>query len=65
MKTVKVTLKLEFETEEVDQDSLREALSMVLEERIANEDILEGAKISVTDEDEEESEPDFEDEDEE
>lgn len=65
MKTVKVTLKFEFETEEVDQEALKESLALVIEERIANDELLEGAKISVTDNDEDdESEPEFEDDDE-
>lgn len=62
MKTIKVTLKFEFESEEVDNESLKEALALVIEERIANDELLEGAKINITDDGEgEEFEPEFED----
>lgn len=66
MKTVTVTLKFEFETEEVDDSTLKEALIEAFEERADNDELLERAKIKIVDQepDEEDDEPDFEDEDE-
>lgn len=63
MKAVKVTMTFEFETEEVDDETLKEALIASFEERVENDELLElKTKIKVTDlEDEEDSEPEFED----
>lgn len=62
MKTVTVTMKFEFEVEDADDDSIKEALISQIEERIENDELLEGAKLKVVDQEpDEEEEPDFED----
>lgn len=62
MKTVTVTLKFEFETEEADDETIKEALALAIEERIENDELLEGAKVKVVEqESDEDDEPDFED----
>ena len=66
MKLVKVTLTLEFETEDTDDDTLKEAIVEAFEEKAANDELLDKkTKIKITDLDEEDDEPAFDDEDEE
>ena len=64
MKTVKVTLKLEFETQDSDEETIKEGLANLLEYKIENDELMEDAKIKVIDMDEDEDEdPDYDDED--
>lgn len=67
MKSVKVTLTLEFETEDTDDETLKEAIIEAFEEKSANDELLEKkTKVKITDlEDEEGEEPELEDEDDE
>lgn len=63
MKTVTVTMKFVFETEEADDETLKEALTQAFEERVENDELLEsGTKIKVVEQEiDEEEDPDFED----
>lgn len=63
MKAVKVTLTLEFETEDVDDDTLKEAIAEAFEERAENDELLDKkkTKIKITDLEEENDEPELED----
>jgi hypothetical protein len=62
MKTITVTLKFEFESEEVDHESIKEALTVAFEELVDNDELLEKAKIKVVEQESDEDEdPDFED----
>lgn len=67
MKSIKVTMVFEFESEEADDEAIKEALQNVFEERADNDELLEHkTKVKVTDLDEEDDEPEYEgDEDEE
>lgn len=66
MKTVTVTLKLQFDVEDSDDESLKEGLKQAFEELDENDELLIGkTKIKVVDHDEEDEDPEFEDEDEE
>lgn len=66
MKSVKVTMTFEFETEETDDETLKEAIVEAFEERAANDELLEKkTKIKITDLDLDEDEPSLEDEDDE
>lgn len=66
MKTVTITMKFEFDTEETDDDSIKEGLKAAFEELEENDELLIGkTKIKIVDNEEEDDEPDFEDEDEE
>lgn len=67
MKSVKVTMVFEFEVEDADDDTIKEALQDAFEERVENDELLEHkAKVKVTDlEEDEDEDPDFEDEDDE
>lgn len=66
MKSVKVTMTFEFESEEVDDETLKEAIIEAFQEREENDELLEKkTKIKVTDLDEEDDEPSDEDEDDE
>jgi len=67
MKAVKVTLTLEFETEDVDDETLKEAIAEAFEEKAENDELLDKkTKIKITDlEEDEDEEPELEDEDEE
>jgi hypothetical protein len=56
MKTVKVTLKVEFEIEDADQDSIFEGLVNLLEYQIESGELMENAKVVVKDNDDEDSE---------
>lgn len=53
MKNVTVTMKFEFETEEVDEEALKEAIALSFEEMVENDELLEKSKIKITDQDEE------------
>ncbi len=57
MQTVSVTLKIEFETEEVDDDSLKEAMASQIEELIENDELMEKCKIKITEQDTDEEDP--------
>lgn len=62
MKTVKVTMVFEFESEESDDDTIKEGLRAAFEELDENDELLVGkTKVKVTDNDEEDEDPDFED----
>lgn len=65
MKAVKVTLTLEFESEEVDDETLKEAIIEAFEEKAENDELLDKkTKIKITDLEEDDEEPELEDEDE-
>jgi len=64
MKTVKVTLVFEFETEDADDETLTQLVTEAFEERVENEELISGAKVKVTEHEEEDEDPDFEDDDE-
>ncbi|NJO48167.1 MAG: hypothetical protein HC840_00465 [Leptolyngbyaceae cyanobacterium RM2_2_4] len=63
MKTVTVTMKFVFETEETDDETLAIAVAEQFEELVDNGEILIGAKVKIVDNepDFEDDEPDFED----
>lgn len=62
MKLIKVTMVFEFESEEADDEAIKEALQNVFEERADNDELLEHkTKVKVTDLDEDDDEPDYED----
>jgi len=66
MKSVKVTMTFEFETEDIDDDTLKEAIIEAFEEKSENDELLDKkTKIKITDLDEEDDEPSLEDEDDE
>lgn len=61
MKAVKVTLTLEFESEEVDDETLKEAIVEAFGEKAENDELLDKkTKIKITDL-EEDDEPELED----
>lgn len=67
MKTVKVTMKFEFETEvdEKDTEMLKEVIHEQLTNRIAEDEIMDSVKIKVVElEEEEDEELDYDDEEE-
>ena len=62
MKAVKVTLTLEFESEEVDDETLKEAIIEAFEEKAENDELLDKkTKIKITDLEEDDEEPELED----
>lgn len=66
MKTVKVTMKFEFELEESDDQSIIEALRDAFDELDENGELLTGkTKVVVTDNEEESEDPELEEEEEE
>jgi L-lactate utilization protein LutC len=66
MKSVKVTMTFEFETEDVDDDTLKEAIVEAFEEKSENDELLDKkTKIKITDLEADDDEPSFEDEDDE
>lgn len=58
MKTVKVTLKLEFETEDADHEILRESIASQLEEMIENDELMDRCSIKITEQASEDDEED-------
>lgn len=65
MKAVKVTLTLEFESEEVDDETLKEAIVEAFGEKAENDELLDKkTKIKITDLEEDDEEPELEDDDE-
>ena len=61
LKKVKITLNFQFETEDVDMLTLEERLIESFEYRIENGELIDTAKIKITDD--EDLDPEFEDED--
>lgn len=62
MKAVKVTLTLEFESEEVDDETLKEAIIEAFEEKAENDELLDKkTKIKITDLEQDDEEPELED----
>jgi L-lactate utilization protein LutC len=62
VKAVKVTLTLEFESEEVDDETLKEAIIEAFEEKAENDELLDKkTKIKITDLEEDDEEPELED----
>jgi hypothetical protein len=62
MKAVKVTLTLEFESEEVDDETIKEAIIEAFEEKAENDELLDKkTKIKITDLEEVDEEPELED----
>lgn len=62
MKAVKVALTLEFESEEVDDETLKEAIVEAFGEKAENDELLDKkTKIKITDLEEDDEEPELED----
>ena len=59
---VNATIKVEFEVEESDKDSVLEALTTYLEDAIVGDELWDQTKLKYTDLEDDEEEPDFEDE---
>lgn len=54
MKTITIILKFEFEIEESDDESIKEALADEIESRFYSDEILCGAKVKVIDQNDDE-----------
>lgn len=63
MKTVTVNIKLVFEAEEVDEETLKEAVYGLLEEKMDEDELMESAKVKIVD-DEDEDEMGYEEDEE-
>lgn len=62
MKTVTVTLKFEFETDDIDDENLTQLLQEAFEERAGNEELLDKAKVKIVENgSDDENDPEFED----
>jgi hypothetical protein len=59
---VNATIKVEFEVEESDKDSVLEALTAYLEDAIVGDELWDHTKLKYTDLEDDEEEPDFEEE---
>lgn len=63
MKTVTVNLKLVFELEEIDNETIKETIMDMVEYQYENDELIENAKIKIVDNEVDDNELDFEDED--